>query len=619
MAEFHFLRPLWLVAAPLGLLLLWRLFAAARVKGSWRRVVDGALQPFVLALPEQLVERRAPVIIASLAWLAAIVALAGPTWERLPVPAFRSDEALVVALDLSRSMDATDIEPSRLARAKLKLLSLLERRTGGQTGLVVFSAHAFTVTPLTTDTRTIGSLIGALFTNIMPSRGSYPEAGLEKAAALLRQTGLSEGEILLITDAEVSPRALAVSRELRREGYVVHVLAVGTEEGAPIPDPEGGFVTDAAGQVAVPQLDLAALRQLADAGRGRFARLAADDSDLEYLFPDVPAAGQVSDSVSDDGNEYEADVWRDQGVWLALALLPILALGFRRGWVAVMLVWVAWPGHEAAAWEWRDLWVRPDVQAYEAMQANEAARAASLFEDPAWRGAAQYRAGDYAGSVATLGLLDDAQAHYNRGNALARSGQIEPAIQAYDRALALEPDHEDALYNRDLLEELLEQQQQQQEQENQQQQGDQGQQGQSGGEGDQSQGDESQSDSSESESGEESMAQSSASSGQGSDDSASQSPDDQGIDSPEPQQADADDQQQSQSGEQQDTQGDPSQMPGPDDLEQWASEQAADQWLRRVPQDPGGLLRRKFLYQYQRLGVDQDGNYVWPGDESRPW
>ena len=614
MAEFHFLRPWWLLAAPLGVLFLWRMFSGKHVQGSWRAVVDASLQPFVLALPDQLVERRAPMIIAALAWLAAVLALAGPSWERLPVPAFRSDEALVVALDLSRSMDASDVEPSRLARAKLKLLSLLERRGGGQTGLVVFSAHAFTVTPLTTDTRTIGSLIGSLFTSIMPSQGSYPEAGLEKAGALLRQTGLTQGEILLISDAEPSPRALAVARELRREGFAVHVLAVGTEEGAPIPDPEGGFVTDASGQVVVPQLDLDGLRRLAEAGRGRFARLSADDRDLESLFPEVAPVGQ---SISDDGNEYEADVWRDQGVWIVLALLPIVALGFRRGWVTVAVVWLAWPGTEASAFEWRDLWIHPDRQAYEAIQANDAARAAELFEDPAWRGAAQYRAGDFASSVATLGALDDAEAHYNRGNALARSGQLEPAVQAYDRALGLDPEHEDARYNRELLEELLRQQQEEQQDQEQQRAGDQSQQGESGGEGEESDGD--QSDASESESGDEATAESSSSPGQGSDDSARQRPDDQGADSPEPQQAEAEQEQEGQGEQQQDVEGDPSQMPGPDELEQWASEQAADQWLRRVPQDPGGLLRRKFLYQYQRLGIDQDGNYVWPGDESEPW
>ena len=135
-------------------------------------------------------ESRWPLIASLCGWVLAVVALAGPAWERLPVPAFRSEEALVVAFDLSRSMDATDVEPSRLARARLKLLDLLEWRTAGQTALVVFSTHAFTVTPLTTDTRTIAALAGAVNTDIMPTQGSSLSSGLEKAATLLRQTGL---------------------------------------------------------------------------------------------------------------------------------------------------------------------------------------------------------------------------------------------------------------------------------------------------------------------------------------------------------------------------------------------------------------------------------------------
>ena len=181
MADFHFLRPLWLLALPFGVLLILKLFRLQASGGGWRRVVDRSLQPLVLTA-DAYGGRLWPLAAALAAWSVATLALAGPAWERLPVPAFRSDEALVVALDLSRSMDAADLSPSRLARAKLKLLSLLEQRTSGQTGLVVFSAHAFTVTPLTTDTRTIGSLVHALTSDIMPSRGSYPESGLSRAA-----------------------------------------------------------------------------------------------------------------------------------------------------------------------------------------------------------------------------------------------------------------------------------------------------------------------------------------------------------------------------------------------------------------------------------------------------
>jgi Ca-activated chloride channel homolog len=614
MSEFHFLRPLWLAALPLGIWLIWRLLGSSGTRGNWLAVVDSRLQPYVLARPDAFGASRWPMLAALAAWSVAALALAGPTWERMPVPAFRSDDALVVALDLSRSMDAGDLEPSRLARAKLKLLDLLERRAGGQTALVVFSAHAFTVTPLTTDTRTIASLITALQSDIMPSRGSYPEAGLQRAGTLLRQAGMTRGEILLITDADVTPRSLDLVRELGRSGYTVSVLAVGTTAGAPIPEAGGGFLTDRVGRVVVPQLDIGALRRLADAGGGRFAQLSPDDRDLDALFPERgPEVGAVV--VGAQQQEYEADVWRDQGVWLAVLLLPLAALGFRRGWVAVWLVCLLLPAPRAAAFEWRDLWKRADQQGYEAMQAQQPQRAAELFADPQWRAAAEYRIGDYARSVTTLQALDDVTAHYNRGNALARAGQLEPAIEAYDRALDLDPEHADAIYNRALLEELLEQQRQNQEQQNQQSGANDDEQstGNSADSGEQQDGE------SDSEQGDSDQAQRNAQQRGGqseqSQDDGTQNPDE-GEDTSE-QQADNEPEQRDGEAEQQNAAQQAAL--GPEDAEQWASDQAAEQWLRRIPQDPGGLLRRKFLYQYQRLGVDQDGNYVWPGDEAAPW
>ena len=203
MAEFHLLRPWWLAALPVLVWLVWQLVRSRAASGGWRAVVDAPLRAHVLAEPAVLRESRWPLVVTLASALLAVLAAAGPTWERLPVPAFRSDEALVVALDLSRSMDAADVVPSRVARARLKLLDLLGRRAAGQTALVVFSTHAFTVTPLTTDTRTIGALVGAVNTDIMPTQGSSLAAGLEKAGTLLRQTGLGAGEILAITDADV--------------------------------------------------------------------------------------------------------------------------------------------------------------------------------------------------------------------------------------------------------------------------------------------------------------------------------------------------------------------------------------------------------------------------------
>jgi Ca-activated chloride channel family protein len=600
-AELHFLRPLWLLLLPVGAWLIWQLLRGRADAGGWRSVVDAQLKPHVLAEPEVLRDSRLALLVALVAWVLAIVALAGPTWERLPVPAFRSDEALVVALDLSRSMNAGDVEPSRLARAKLKLLDLLERRAAGQTALVVFSTHAFTVTPLTTDTRTISSLIGAVDTDIMPTQGGSIAAGLERAASLLEQTGLREGDVLVITDSEVGEDDLEAADALASGGYRVSVLAAGTEQGAPIPRREGGFVTDDGGQVVVPQVDAAGLQRLAAAGRGRYAALTPSDRDLDALFP--PAALPLGAAVDEAGGErYEADIWLDRGLVLALLLLPLLALCFRRGWIAVWLLVVLAPQPRAEAFEWQDLWQRPDQRGLKAFESEQPERAAELFESPDWRGAAQYRAGQYEQSAASLATVDSADGHYNRGNALAYTGQLPAAIAEYERALALDEGHEDARYNRDLLKQYLEDHPEQQQQQSQGE-GEPGQQGdsqqsqsQSGEQQDGQGGDEQPSE--QGEEGESGQAQAA----EGSDEQNEEG------ESPNEQDASADE-----------AADEPSPAAaGPEEVEQWASEQAAEQWLRRVPQDPGGLLRRKFLYQYQRLGVDQSGNRVVEGAGRRP-
>jgi len=601
--NFHFLRPGWLIVIPLALaLLVWWVSARSR-GGSWQRIVEPRLQAHVLIRGSAAANLRWPVIVAVGAIVFAALALAGPSIERLPVPAYRADSALVVALDLSRSMDATDISPSRLARAKIKLLSLLERRAEGETALVVFSSHAFTVTPLTTDTRTIAALVSSVSTDIMPSQGSYAASGLLKAAELLRQAGHQSGDILVFSDADIDDDALVAARDLRAEGYRVSVLAVGTAEGAPIPSADGGFVTDRTGDVVVPGTDLAGLQNLARNGGGRFAQLTPDDSDLDRLLPDQLLGSSVAEETGDE-DDFSADVWRDDGVWFALALLPLLALSFRRGWVCVIAVACLGYGESSMAFEWADLWQRPDQRGEEAFEAGDAEAAAQLFDDPQWRAAAQYRADEYAASAATLSSVDGVEATYNRANALARSGQLEEAIAAYDRVIEAEPGHADAIYNRDLVQELLDQLEQQQQQNQDQQSG-------------QDQQNADNSGSNEAEDGSESDQQAA----QAGDSEQNGEPQDSENQQPSDEQMAENEQQGSEEEQRDESEGDAEQLSAaaPEDIEEWASEQAADQWLRRVPQDPGGLLRRKFYYQYQRLGVDQDGRYVWPGDETRPW
>ena len=264
----------------------------------------------------------------------AATALAGPSWNRVEQPVFRSEQAVVIALDLSRSMDAQDLTPSRLTRARLKILDILEARRSGQTALVVYSSNAFTVTPLTTDADTVAALVNSLSTDIMPSRGSHPVAAITKSKKLLEQAGVAYGEVLLITDGGTSPAAERAAADLQSSGYSLSVLGVGTREGAPIPRADGGFVTDRSGNIVVPRIEGTALRSLAAAGGGRFALLSADDSDINILLSGEVRTGSASDE------SLATDQWQEEGPWLLLLLVPMAAMAFRRGLVLVLLVFL---------------------------------------------------------------------------------------------------------------------------------------------------------------------------------------------------------------------------------------------------------------------------------------
>lgn len=605
-AEFHFLRPDWLWAIPVvaGL----TLFLARRrlAPGSWQAVIDPALAPYILS--------RTQVSRLSYRWwltmiggLLAALALAGPSWNRVEQPVFRSEQAIVIALDLSRSMDAQDLSPSRLTRARLKILDILERRASGQTALVVYSSNAFTVTPLTTDADTVAALVNSLSTDIMPSRGSYPLAAINKGQQLLEQAGVALGEVMLITDGGTSPAAEAAAEELQNAGFSLSVLAVGTTEGAPIPRAGGGFVTDRSGNIAVPRLEASGLRRLAAAGGGRFAVMTADESDLDTLLSDE--VGSASGSDSDES--LATDQWQEEGPWLLLLLVPIAALAFRKGLVLVLVVFILPIAEPAQAFTWEDLWLTKDQQAQRLLDEGSAADAASIFDDPNWRAVANYRAGEYGGSAAGFAEIEDVQSLYNLGNALAKLGEFESAIGAFEEVLEQNPDDEDALYNRDLLKDLLEQQQDSEGGE----QGNQENSSEAGGGAQQSEG-ESESD----QSGEEGQAGDPGAEGEQGESSVrdEEAMNQEDMEAMQAELERAAQEAMEESAEAQEQQG-MTQEQAEAMRRAQEQEQAMEQWLRRIPNDPGGLLRRKFRYQYQRQGRDQDGNNLWPDDEVQPW
>lgn len=605
---FHFLRPWWLLGLVPVAWILWRLMRSTQAGRSWQQVCDSHLLPHLLIGNDQAGGKSAWVLLG-IGWCVALLALAGPVWSKLPQPVVRSESALVIVLDISRSMDAQDLRPSRLTRAKHKVLDILKRRTEGQTGLVVFAYDPFVVSPLTDDAKTIASMVPALLTELAPVQGSRPELALERADQLLEQSTISEGTILLITDGAEGSAVLDMVEFLRQKGRVVSVLGVGSEDGAPIPIPSGGFLTDQSGAIVIPKLDRGSLQALARSGGGQFDTIQSDDRDLDRIL-DMP----INQPSFDESKETErnTDLWQEEGPWLVLAVLMLGVPAFRRGWVGVVLfIGLLFP-MPAHAWTWEDLWSRPDQQATRMLEQGKPKEAAEIFEDQNWRGVANYQAGQFEQAAQTFGDQTNPESLYNQGNALARLGKYEEALKSYEHMLQQNPDHEDAQHNADLIRKLLEQQQQQsQDGQGDSEKNEQG--GQQSSQGSENQGEQSQDQqgsqgqpNQEEKSGESGQQEASSSSdkNQPSEKESKSSPGKQN------QQEDSSNVAQEQHGSSpkaNDEEREGSQVAKADQEqdENLEERQATEQWLRRIPDDPGGLLRQKFLLEHRRRGNTQ--------------
>lgn len=458
LADFHFLRPWWFAALPLAFLpLLVR--HAGRGAGGWQRVIAPDLLQ-VLIDRGGAGSRRARAtfhVLAGSAFCTAVCALAGPTFERLPQPVATNRDAAVVVLDLSLSMYASDMPPSRIARAHAAIGRMLGDRQDGLTGLVVYAGDAHVVTPLTDDPRNIENLLPALVPDIMPAAGSRPGPAIAAARGLFPNVGATEGQIVLVTDGVDEPDDVLRHRD---PAFPISIVGVGTAEGGPIPldfrGVPGRFLTDETGATVYTRLDADRLANIARGAYGEYRTL--ESGDAPWTWRDAARPGSVQ-------SDRTFDTWHDVGFWLVLPVLALVSLGFRRGVLAGLACLLIAPVGLAEAPETptagttigavRTLWQRPDQQAYELLRGGRADAAARLFEDPRWAAVAQYRAGDMEGAANRFRNDDTPTGYYNLGTALAQLGALEAAVAAYERVLATEPDHADARHNRDLVAGLL--------------------------------------------------------------------------------------------------------------------------------------------------------------------
>ncbi|UIN54179.1 vWA domain-containing protein [Pseudomonas kribbensis] len=446
----HWFRPWWLLLLPVLGWLIWQLWHRQKRAGRWQMILPPAFHATLLSGGSGR-DSKLPWVALSVAWLLTILALLGPSWERVEQTSQKPADPLVVVLELTPEMLATDSPPTRLEQARRKLFDLLQVRSDAQTAIVVYAGSAHTLVPLSDDLATSRNLLDALKPSLMPESGHRADLAVSKALALLKQGALGQGRILLIGSSLSEEERQGIRHALSGQSAQLLMLGVGTAEGAPIAQEDGSFLKDAQGAIRVPQLDSPGLSAFLNAVGGEYRSARLDESDLGDLgLLDGPR------SLRSDGQTVRLDTWADQGYWLLLPLLFLAACAGRRGWLFCLPLLLALP-QPSYAFDFEDLWLRPDQQGLHLLKQKRPAEAAKHFEDPQWQGVALYEAGDYSGAAQRFAEGNDAHAHYNRGNALARSGELEAALDAYEQALERQPDLRPALTNKALVENLLKQ------------------------------------------------------------------------------------------------------------------------------------------------------------------
>lgn len=420
---FHLIRPWALLAVPVIALLWWRI----RPKPQAATQATTGLAPHLaeaLATGTSRRRRLYPIDGVAAALVLLTLAVSGPTWSRLPDPFQAETAPLVVVLKLTPSMTETDLSPTRLDRARFKILDLVARRAGAKTALIAYAGSAHRVVPLTTDPGILTSFLNGLSPAVMPVEGDDPAAALSRATDELARAEAA-GAILMVLD-DMAPDAIPNIAAMDLPPITILAAAPDT--------------------VTLPQLD--------GLPGATVVRLSPDDSDLDRIERALVSAYRAAQSEDD------TQLWEDRGWWLAWPAALLVLIWFRRGWtmrwaaLAVLATGLSTPqtarADGIADWFWT-----PDQQGRRAFEARDYDRAAALFEDPMWRALALFRDGQYEAAAEAYATLDSAEAAFGEGMARLRNREYRAGVRAFEHALELRPDYPEAAQNLEVAQAIV--------------------------------------------------------------------------------------------------------------------------------------------------------------------
>lgn len=464
--EFHFEHPFWL-----GLLFIvpcvWAIFYLFYQKRTHSRqlekFIDKHLLPYLLLHSSTKQSKVVKgLFFWSVVWSMLVLAIAGPRWSFREIEVFTKDQSLVIILDLSESMNATDVTPSRLGRAKQKIEDVINLAKGVKLGLIAFAADPHMIVPITDDKETLRHLLPALDTDLIYVQGSRLSSALEMAAAMLKAESGENKAILVISDGGFEDaKAIELAKKLAEEGTVVHAMGVGTAEGIPLRDRSGNIIKKE-GNAILSKLEEGKLKELSRAGNGYYLEAHYTDTGETMILDQL---AQQSKAEIDLGKKKR--LWDERFYLLILPTLPIILWWFRRGYLFALAFLLVLPTAQGQAYE---CFKNSETLAKDVFDQGNYDIAAESFQDCYRKGVAFYKGGHFAEAEDMFQASSReevaCQAAYNLGNALTFQNKLEEAIAAFEAVLDRWPDHLEAQENLDIVKKMLEQQDKQDKQGN---------------------------------------------------------------------------------------------------------------------------------------------------------
>lgn len=428
--DFHFLRPYWLLALVIPVLLFGMIMGKTYVQSAWSKVCDKNLLDFLLVKGSG---QKGNYLKYSMPFSALflVIALAGPTWMKKDNPALSMDNPVMILLNMSGEMWNKDVSPNRISRAKYVVKDLTSTLKNTESGLIVYSREPFVITPLTEDGAIIDNLLPALEMNIMPQDGDRLDRAVDLAVERMKNVGFSNGNIIVLTSniGERFDKVLESAAKASHEGFDVNIINMNSAENDK-------------------------LKMVANKGNGVYLRYNQSLSSLIDKINDITMK-EIKQSQN------MQTVWMDNG-WYFLWFPLILLLGyFRRGLIFLFILGMFEAYSNTASANW---FLNNNQQGLKNFEKQNYDVAADKFTDQRWKGAALYKKGDYAAAYESFSKKDDAVALYNQGNALAKMGKIDEAIKKYEEALQKKQKFPDAKFNLEYLKKQKQQQQKQQSQ-----------------------------------------------------------------------------------------------------------------------------------------------------------